>query len=118
MKDRNINLSINKHLNEIKSLFRVIIINLQKSVTFKIQLTTPINFTSSKDNDEERVRHSKNNNIDFVILGDANEVVDKFFESFFSRYQIGLETLMREREREREILRLIQFNFCIINVTK
>ena len=102
MKDRNINLSINKHLNEIKSLFRVIIINLQKSVTFKIQLTTPINFTSSKDNDEERVRHSKNNNIDFVILSDANEVVDKFFESFFSRYQIGLETLMRERERERE----------------
>ena len=33
--------------------------NLQKSDTWKIQLTVAINFTSSKDVDEERVMHPK-----------------------------------------------------------
>ena len=64
-------------------------INLQKSDTFKIHLTFPINCTSSKDNDEEHVRHSKNNNIEFTIFDIANEVVDKL-----SRHQIGFKTLM------------------------
>ena len=36
--------------------------NLKKSDTWKIQLTTAINFVSSKDNDEERVLYSKSDN--------------------------------------------------------
>ena len=39
--------------------------------------------------------HSKGNNIELMPYDIANEVVDKFFESLLSRYQIGLETSMR-----------------------
>ena len=45
------------------------------------QLTIAINFISSKDAEEERVMHSRNSNIKFTSYNDANEVVDKLFES-------------------------------------
>ena len=41
----------------------IIINNLKKSDTWKIQLTIAINFISSKDIDEERVMHSTSDNI-------------------------------------------------------
>ena len=54
------------YLNEMKSYLRDIIINLNKSDTWKIQLTIVINFMSPKDGKEERVMHSKSNNIEFL----------------------------------------------------
>ena len=74
---------------------RDIIINLQKSDTWKIQLRIAINFISSKDDYEERVIHSKSNSIEFMTYDNANEIVNEFFESLISRYQIGLEASMR-----------------------
>ena len=79
----------------MKTYLRDIIINLQKSDTWKIQLTIAINFISSNDADEEHVMHSKIDNIKFVLYDNANEVVNELFESLLSRYQIGLETSMR-----------------------
>ena len=74
---------------------RDIIINLQKSDTWTIQLTIAINFISSKDVNEGRVMHLKSNNIEFMLYDNANEVVNKLFESLLSRYRTGLETPMR-----------------------
>ena len=62
-----------------------IIIDLQKSDTWKIQLTIAINFISSKDVDEDRVMLSKRDNIEFVSFDNANEVVNELFESLLSR---------------------------------
>ena len=69
---------------------RDIIINLQKFDALKIQLTIIINFISSKDDDEERVMHSKSNNIELMSHDNANEVINELFESFPSRYQVKL----------------------------
>ena len=55
---------------------RNIIIDLQNSDTWIIQLTIAINFISSKDAEEERVMHSRSDNIKFASYNDANEVVD------------------------------------------
>ena len=71
---------------------RNIIIDLQNSETWKIQLTIAI---SSKDAEEEHVMHSRNDDIKFTSYNDANEVVDEIFESLRSRYQENLETSMR-----------------------
>ena len=59
------------------------IINLQKSNTWKIQLTIAINFISSKDVDEEHAIHSKRNNIEFMSCDNANGVVDEILSHFF-----------------------------------
>ena len=74
---------------------RNIIIDLQNSDTWKIQLTIAINFFSSKDDEEERVIHSKSDNVRFTSYNDAYEVVDELFNSLNSRYQDNLEKSIR-----------------------
>ena len=55
--DRNKILWVEKYLNKISPDLEDIINNLKKSKTWKIQLTIAINFTFSKDNNEECVMH-------------------------------------------------------------
>ena len=74
---------------------RDIILNLQKSDAWKIQLTIAVNFISSRDANEEYVMHSKIDDIEFLSNDNANEVTNELFESLLSRYQIGLETSVR-----------------------
>ena len=64
---------------------RDILIDLQNSDTWKIQLTISINFISSKDAEEEGVMHSSYN--------DAN--IDELFDLLRLRYQDNLETSIR-----------------------
>ena len=60
------------------------IIDLQKSNTWKIQLTIAINFISSKDVDEERAIHSNSNNIEFMSWSLMQmELLMKFLSHFF-----------------------------------
>ena len=84
-RDKNKNLSLKEYLSEIKPYLGDIIINLQKSSTWKVQLTIAINFISSKDDDEEQVMHSNSDNIEFLIYYNANDVVD---EHFFNSIQL------------------------------
>ena len=55
---------------------RNIIIDLQNSNTWKIQLRTAISFIPSKDVNEKRVMHSRIDNIEFTFCNAANEVID------------------------------------------
>ena len=67
---------------------RDIIIDLQESNTWKVQLKIVIQFISSKDAEEERVIHSTCDNIKFTSYNDANT------DSLISRYQVNLEAPM------------------------
>ena len=55
--------------------------NLRKSDTWKIQLTIADNFISSLDNDEERVMHSKSDNIEIMINDEADEVIKELLKN-------------------------------------
>ena len=57
--NKNINLPLDEYLNKIRPYSRNITIDLQNLDMWKIQLTTAINFISSKDAGEERVMHSR-----------------------------------------------------------
>ena len=74
---------------------RDIIIDLQKADTSKIQLTSAINFISSKDVEKKHVMHSRSNSIKFLSYNDANEVVDELFDSLHSRCKGNLVTSLR-----------------------
>ena len=65
-----------------------IINKLKKFDTWKIQLTIANNFISYVDNNEERVMHSKSDNIEIMINDEADEVIEKLFESLKNRYQV------------------------------
>ena len=77
--DKNKILSVEEYLNKIKPYLRGIINDLKQSDTWNIQLTTTINFISSKDdNDEDHVMHSKSDNIEIMISDEADEVIKNF----------------------------------------
>ena len=59
---------------------RDIIIDLQKSGTWKIQLIMAINFISSTYINEEQVVHSKSNNIEVMTYKNAIEFLNRFFQ--------------------------------------
>ena len=73
--DKNKMLSVGEYLNKIRPYLEGIINYLKKSDTWKIQLTITINLISSLDNDEERVMHSKSDNIEIMLSDEADEVI-------------------------------------------
>ena len=74
-------LSFEEYLNKIRSYLKDIINNIKKSGTWKIQLTMAINFIPSIDNDEERVMHSKSDNVEIMVNDEADEVIKELFDS-------------------------------------
>ena len=105
--------SVKEYFDKIKPCLINIIINLQKSDTWKIQLTTAIKCISFRDFDEECVIHSKIDNIEYMPYDNGNEDVYDLFEALPSRCEIGLETSIRGSD-----FFSIQFNCCIINVAR
>ena len=81
--DRKKTLPVKKYLEKIKPCLRDLIINLQKSDTWKIQSWNAITFVSSKDADEERVMHSKSDIIEIMSCDNAKKVVNELFSHFF-----------------------------------
>ena len=65
-------LTINEQLDQIKPYRKDIINNLEKGSVQKNQVTTAINF---KYTNEERVMHSKNDNIEIMINDQVDEVI-------------------------------------------
>ena len=55
-----------------------------------MQLIIAINFIASKNSNEERVIHSRRDNIDIMSDDKADEGITEIFELLLSRYQIEL----------------------------
>ena len=51
------------------------------------------NFISSIGNDEERVMHSKSDNIEIMMNYKADEIIRELFDSLKIRYQNNLESM-------------------------
>ena len=85
---QNSNLSLDQYLNKIKPYLKNIIVDLQSSYTWQIQLTIAINFISSKDTEEERVMYSTSDDKWFAPYHDANEVVNELMSHFVQNIKI------------------------------
>ena len=53
--------------------------------------------------------HSKSDNIELISYDNANEIIEEIFESLISRYQVGLESLMKESNF---VFDLVQLLYC------
>ena len=54
---------------------------------WKIHLTMAISFISSKDSDEARTMHAKNNNAEIMMGSETDEIIKELFQSFLQRYK-------------------------------
>ena len=91
--DRNKSLSVEEYINKIRPYLKDIINNLKKSDAWKIQSAIANNFISSIDNNEERVIHSKSDNIVIMINDEADEVIKELFDSLKNKYQNNLKSM-------------------------
>ena len=88
----------------------------QNPETWKIQLTTAINFISSKDAEKYRLIYSTSNNIKLTPYSDVNEVIHELFESLCLRYQGNLEKSMRGSDFIFDLVQLMYYKFHRVNV--
>ena len=65
---------------------------------WKIQLTMAINFISFKDSDQARTMHTKSNNVEIIVGGETNKIIEETFESYLQLYQKNSEESMRGSE--------------------
>ena len=89
--DRNKTLSVEEYLNKIRPYLKDMINNLKKSDKWKIRLTIANNFISSIENDEERVKHSKSDNIE-IMMDNKAEIIE-LLDSLKNRYQNNSESM-------------------------
>ena len=107
--DKNKTLSIKKYLNMIKPYLTDIIQDNKTQGELKIQLILIINFISSKDSDEIRTMHKKNNNIKIIMDNETDEIIEKHFESLLQKYQEGLEEKMEVSESVFDSIDLLHY---------
>ena len=72
--------------------------HLQTQGEWEIQLTMAIDFISSKDSDETRTMHTKNDSKEILIGNETYEVITEFFDSLLQKYKKDLKELMKESE--------------------
>ena len=108
-------LSVEEYLYRIRPHLKDIINDFKLSDKWKIQLTVAINFfPSTDDNDEERVMHSKSDNIEIIISGEADEIIKTFFDSLKNRYQNNLQSI-RGSEFVFDFVQLLLYKYHEIN---
>ena len=73
--------SVKEYLNKIRPYLKDIIKNLKKSDTWKFELAMTNNFISSVDIDKEHVMHSKSDNVEIMIIDEADEIIKTLFDS-------------------------------------
>lgn len=50
---------------------------------------------SLRDDDDKQLMHSKSDNIEIMIANKTDGIINELFESFLTRYQLGLERSMK-----------------------
>ena len=73
------------------------------------------NFISSTDYVEDRVVHSKSENIEIMINDKADEIIEEIFDSLKNRYQNNLES-MRGSEFVFDYVNLLSYKCHKINL--
>ena len=75
-----------------------------------------MHFTSSEDNGEEYVTHSKTDNIEIKSHDEADEATEQRFESIVSRYRTDLETSVKSSDFIFHCFNLLSYKYRKINL--
>ena len=85
---------------------------------WKIQLTMSINFIFSEDSDGTRSVHTKSDNEEIIMGSEANDIIEKLYESLLQKYQEGLEESMKGSEFICGSVALLYYNLQKISLNR
>ena len=116
--DKDSKLAICKYFDIIRPYLRDMINNDKARCEWKIQRTMRIIFVSFIDANETRVMHTKSDNIEIMSGIETSDAVNKLFNSFFKRYQEGLETKMKGSSFIFERIDLLEYHLHKISLNR
>ena len=111
-------MSPEEYLDIIRSYLGDMINDHKIQSEWKIQLTMPINFISSKDSDETCTMHTESDNIKIIIGSETNDIIEELRESLSQNYQKGLEKSMRGSEFVRDSIDLLCYHLQKIGLKR
>ena len=84
-----------------------------------IYLTMAINFIYLKEaSDETQAIHAKSENVEIMMGGETDEIIEKLFKSLLQRYQDGLEESMNGSEFNFDIVDVLYYDLNRISLNK
>ena len=110
-------LSVEEYLDKRRRYLKDIINDLEKSGTWKIQLTIANHFISFLDNDKEHVMNSKSDNIEIIINDEVDAIIEQLFDLLRNRYQRNLES-MRGSDFDFDYVHLLHYKCHKINFNR
>ena len=116
--DKDKNLSLEDYLDIIRPFLRDMINNHKTHGEWKIQLIMRIDFISSLDTGEFHTMHSKSNNVEIMMGTETDDIINELFESFFKKYQEGLETKMEKSNSVFESVDLLHYSLHKISLNR
>ena len=88
-------LSVKEYINMIRPYLSDMTNDHKSEGEWKIQLTMPINFMSSKDSGEHCTMHTKRHNVEIMMGNETDEIIKELFKSLLQNYQKDLEESTR-----------------------
>ena len=85
---------------------------------WKMQLSMPIIFVSFTDANETREMHTKSGNITIMSDIETDDVINEIFNTFYRRYQEGLETKMKGSSFTFERIDLLEYHLHKISLNR
>ena len=77
-----------------------------------------IKFISSKDSDETQIMHTKSKNVEIMMGSETIEIIEDLFESFFQKYQEGLEESARGSEFVYDSVDALYYNLNKVSLSR
>ena len=77
-----------------------------------------ITFISSLDTGEFRIMNSKSDNVEIMMGIETDDIINELFESFFKKYQEGLETKMEGSNFVFESVDLLYYSLHKISLNR
>ena len=118
MRDTDGRLSIDKYFNIIKPYLKDLIDDHKPKDEWKIQLSMQIIFVSFTDANKTHEMYSKCDNIIIKKSAETEDIANELFNTFFKRYQEGLETKMRRSSFTFDRINLLKYYLHKISLNR
>ena len=86
--------SVGEYFSKVRPYLHHLIEEYSIKGSWKIQLTAKLSFISLTDTTVRQKLYSQSDNVSILHAVDTNAVINELFNTFFERYQKGLETKM------------------------
>ena len=116
--DKDAKLALYEYFDKLKPYLKDMIDDYKSKGEWKIQIVMGIIFVSFVDRNETREMHTKSDNIKIMNGTNTSDAINELFNTFYRRYQEGLETKMKGSSYIFERIDLLEYHLHKISLNR